>query len=457
MTLATYLDDVLSQYSDRRITRNITTLVEHIIEDTSLQLWSLSSDKAEFERQKRLLDGSLKSVLDEATLSTALREIGTRQTAGQEEVVLLHDPCDIRKPYASELECLGTVRSLQGQIIPGYRSFDTVLVDLQGRHVLPFDITLYSTGDPHYVTEDELSHVRRGTLAHAVEPERAARIQQYLQEDSYVNLNRVMRHQLERVSAQVKAEMPGKVVWHILDRQFDGDDYFRLIDHDLNDLFVIRLKVSRNSNEWTVDADTDTVSARKLTEAPFAHGYRDSLAKVRLKHTTYQQVTRVLEWDSVCISGTDYTVVRVTLLDRKGRPIYPEPMLLLTNVALFGADDAREIYRLYLLRAKIEGVFKFCKQVLGWETVQVRDYLSIKNLLALGFFVAGYFYLIDSALIADPVVMCICELGGGKGRLTRYYFLLGMQKLLVYRSVERQKEIWLRTGHTWAEVFGCIL
>ncbi len=64
-------------------------------------------------------------------------------------------------------------------------------------------------------------------------------------------------------------------------------------------------------------------------------------------------------------------------------------MLLLTHVAVFGVDDARELYRLYVLRAKIEGVFTFCKQVLGWETFQVRAYRSICNLLALGFLSPG--------------------------------------------------------------------
>ena len=457
MTIATYLHDVLSSFSDRRITRNITTLVQRIIEGTSLRLWSVSSDKKEFERHKHLLDGSLKSELDAETLSTVLRIQAAQQAADQEVVVLLHDPCDIRKPYASDLENLGKVRSLDGKLIPGYSSFETVLVDERGRNPQPFDMTIYSNGDPAYVTEEELHFVQQGTLDQKATAERTAVIRQAIKEDTYVNLNRVVRAQLRRISLQVKATMPDKAVWHILDRQFDGEPYFSFIDQELNDLCLIRLKANRNSQEWTVDAETGTARWLKLIECAFAHQYRESLSTLRIKKTTYQNVTRVLEWDTLALSGTTYTVVRVTLLNRTGHPIYPQPMVLLTNVAVFGVDDARELYRLYLLRAKIENVFKFCKQVLGWETVQVRDYRSICNLLALGFFVAGYFYLIDSALICDPVLIFICALGGGKGRVTRHFFVLGVQKLLVFRTVEHMKRMWELTGREWEDVVNCIL
>lgn len=456
MTIATYLHDMLSSFSDRRITRNITTLVQRIIEGTSLRLWSISDNKQEFERHKHLLDGSLKSELDAQSLSDALRAQGAQQAEDQEVVVFLHDPCDIRKPYATDLENLGTVRSLDGKRIPGYSSFESVLVDERGRHPQPFDMTIYSNGDPRYVTEEELSFARQGTLDQKATAERAVEVRQAINEDTYVNLNRVVRAQLRRISHQVKATMPDKTVWHILDRQFDGEPYFRFIDQELNDVCLIRLKANRNSQEWTVDDETGTVRWLKLTECVFAHQYRESLSTLRIKNTTYQNVTRVLEWDTLTLSGTPYTVVRVTLLDRTRRPLYRQPMLLLTNVAVFGVDDAREIYRLYLLRAKIEGVFKFCKQVLGWETFQVRDYRSICNLLALGFFVVGYFYLIDSALICDPVLIFICALGGGKGLVTRHFFVLGIQKLLVFRTVEHMKRMWELTGREWEDVVNCI-
>jgi hypothetical protein len=84
-------------------------------------------------------------------------------------------------------------------------------------------------------------------------------------------------------------------------------------------------------------------------------------------------------------------------------------MVLLTNIPVFKREDACRVYRLYLLRAKIEGVFNFCKTVLGWEEAQVRDDVSLTNLLALAYYVAGYFYATGSDLIENPVIALICQ------------------------------------------------
>ncbi|MBE7556912.1 MAG: hypothetical protein HS126_38230 [Anaerolineales bacterium] len=65
MKLNEYLRGVLSHFNDKRVIENVTTLVQNIIEHKSIRLWSISEDKAEFEQSKRLLDGSLKSVLDD--------------------------------------------------------------------------------------------------------------------------------------------------------------------------------------------------------------------------------------------------------------------------------------------------------------------------------------------------------------------------------------------------------
>ena len=112
----------------------------------------MSQDNAEFERSKRLLDGSLQSVLDETKAADALRSVGSEQmqvkldTSGKPEpcdlLVLVHDPCDIRKEYSAELENLGTVRSLEGKLIPGYLTFNTVVVEERGRSPQPLDISV---------------------------------------------------------------------------------------------------------------------------------------------------------------------------------------------------------------------------------------------------------------------------------------------------------------------------
>jgi hypothetical protein len=436
MKLSDYLNGVLANFKDSRVVENITDLVHNIIEHKSIRLWSISDDKAEFERSKRLLDGSLKSVLDEPKISAALREQSVAALGAEARLIMLHDPCDIRKEHAEALEKLGQVRDLTGKLINGYNTFNTVAVDETGQKLYPVDITVYSNGDEHYVTVEELKALAKGKLPQ-VDPHRAEQIDQFIQQDSYLNLPRLSRAQVKQVSQAFKQHHPGIILCHVFDRQFDGVDNFEFIDQELQDEFVIRAKISRNSNEVAVDDQTAEPVAVKLKAVAFAHGRTWVLKKLRVKKKVYQDAKCLTEWGTLTLQGHAYTVVRITLTDRQGKALYQDPLLLITNMTVKTAEQARAIYSLYLLRAKIEAVFKFLKDVLGWEEFQVRDYGSIKNIIALAYFVGGYFYAIGSELTHNPIIELIAQLGGGKGQVSRYYFVQGLKKLLIHARVAR--------------------
>ena len=436
MKLSEYLSGVLSNFNDRRVVENVTTLVQNIIEHKTIRLWTISKDKAEFERSKRLLDGSLKSVLDDKKISAAIREHSVGALGEEGRLIVLHDPCDIRKEQAQEMEKLGKVRDLEGKLINGYSTFNTVAVDVAGKKLYPVDVTVYSNGDEHYVSVAELKAQAQGKLE-PVDPQRAEQIEQFIQEDSHINLPRLSCSQIRQVSQAFKAKNPDIILCHVLDRQFDGVDYFELIDQDLEDEFVIRAKLSRNSNQVTVDAQTNKAVAVKLKDVAFADAQTWVVQKLQLKKKVYQDAKCLIEWDTLVLNEQLYTVLRVTLTDRQGNPIFKHPLLLITNIALKTAEQARGVYGIYLMRAKIEALFKFLKDVLGWEEFQVRDYEAIKNIIALAYFVGGYFYEIGSDLTQNPSIELIAQLGGGKGQVTRYYVLQGLKKLLVHASVAR--------------------
>ncbi|HXV97337.1 MAG TPA: hypothetical protein VEC93_02870, partial [Anaerolineae bacterium] len=394
---------VLANFKDSRVVENVTALVQNIIEHKSIRLWSISEDKAEFERSKRLLDGSLKSVLDNEKISAAIREQSVAALGDEARLIMLHDPCDIRKQNAEAMENLGKVRDLEGKLINGYSTFNSVAVDMAGKQVYPVDIAVYSNGDEHYVTVAELKALATGKL-HQVDPERAEQIEQFIQEDSYLNLPRLSCAQVKQVSQAFKQKNPALILCHVFDRQFDGLAYFEFIDQELQDEFVIRAKISRNSNESELDPQTAETVAVKLKEVEFAHTQSWGLKKLRVKKKVYQDAQCLTEWGTLILNDHAYTVVRITLTDRQGKSIYKHPLLLITNIAVNTAEQARGIYGIYLMRAKIEAVFKFLKDVLGWEEFQVRDYEPIKNIIALAYFVGGYFYESGSDLTHNPVI-----------------------------------------------------
>lgn len=411
-----------------------------MISKQTIRLWTVAQDKKEFERFRNLFNGNLKSVIDEEKISTILRENTANALGTEERVFVLHDPCDIRKPHSQKLENIGKVRDLNGNIITGYSTFNTVCVSEDGQTLQLSDITTFSNGDSdYYVRQNEIDAVKKKTEGVNNEQnaltEEEKRIHELITNGTYRNQRQVTEHQLREISTSLKKENESLRVCHILDRQFDALPYFEFITNELEDEFVIRLKVSRNSEETVVNTEGKK-SFVKLVDASLPYRTSTILDKVCLNKSVYQQVERVLEWGTLTLNDVTYQVVRVTLLTREKKPIFKKPMLLLTNCEVDSSEDAFGIYRAYLMRVKIEGVFKFVKNALGWEQFQVRDWESIKNLIALAFFIGGYFYEIEAELANHPVIEWLCQLGGGKGKISRHYFLEGLKCLLIHQQVE---------------------
>ncbi|MFH1633542.1 MAG: transposase [Chloroflexota bacterium] len=331
-------------------------------------------------------------------------------------------------------------------MIHGYSTFSTVCISDDGGKTQLSDITIFSNGDDeHYVRQKELDDLEKKQNKAAKKDEEAdltereKAIVELLETDEMVNLRQVTHTQLQRVSQTLKKENENLEICHVLDRQFDGLPYFQFIDDELDDFFVIRMKISRNSNATIVNEDGKEIAV-KLKDVMMPNTHSDVLYKIILGNKVYQQVKRLIEWGTLTLEEKTYAVVRTTLFTRKGKEIFLQPMLLVTNYTISNYQQAVGIYRIYLKRATIEGVFKFVKNALGWEDLQVRDWESIKNIIALAFFIGGYFYEIESELAHNPVMEWLCALGGGKGKITRHYFLEGLKNLLIHRQVQWFRE-----------------
>ena len=137
-------------------------------------------------------------------------------------------------------------------------------------------------------------------------------------------------------------------------------------------LFRNNPKISRNSNETYID-DKAKEKYVKIVNTEFANKERFPIQKVQIKGKIYQQASCLIEYDDITFEEETYTVVRITVNDRKGQKIFKESRRLLTNRKIETIKPAHGIYLTYLKRFKIEGVFKFLKDVLGWFEIQVRD------------------------------------------------------------------------------------
>ena len=86
----------------------------------------LSRAKDGAQRILRLATGesTKRSQVDAEHLTEQLREVAVEQLAQapEDELWLIADSSDLRKPYAQEMPALMQVRDLEGHLVPGYRT-----------------------------------------------------------------------------------------------------------------------------------------------------------------------------------------------------------------------------------------------------------------------------------------------------------------------------------------------
>jgi hypothetical protein len=381
-------------------------------------------------------------------ISKALRENSTKKLGDKKRVYAISDHCDIRKEYSRELENLGKVRDLKGNIINGYSSLGTILLDEEKKDITLSNIAVFSNREERFVSQEELKKYNNNKLE---DKDRVLKIKELIENDTHINNTISLTRQSKEVSDSLKTNNKEIVICHIHDRFGDNSEYFEHIDKILKDEFVIRIKASRNSNKKMLNAKGNEVGI-KLISVEFSNKKEYIIERLKLKGKLYEHAKVLIEWDKIELNKKRYNTVRISLKTRDNKPIHKQPMLLITNIEVENYKDAKEIYHTYLLRSKIESVFKFLKDILGLEEFQVRDYNSIKNIIALCYFIGNYFYEIDSALIHNPTIEMLCEMGEGKGTVSRHFFLEGIKKLLIAQNVLRFKRDNDISNETWHEM-----
>jgi len=356
--------------------------------------------------------------------------------SSNKRLYIFSDHSDIRKPYSKELENLGKVRDLNSNIINGFTTLGSIILDENKKELTLSNISVQSNKEATFLTKKELQDYNDGKIKNT---QRVKEIDKLIKEDNYHNTSTLLYKHLQQQSEALKKANSNLSICHVHDRGCDNVEYLEFIQEVLGDDAVVRSKKSRNSEQTKINPKTNRRTKVKLIESEFAHKKVYLIDNLTLKGRHYQQVKCHIEWDTITLNKKEYSVVRVTLIKRDGKPIYKEPMLLISTLKITSYLDAKEIYHIYLHRSKIEGVFKFLKDVLGLEEYQVRDWESIKNIISICFFVGGYFYEIQSALIEDETVQMICNLAKNKGVISRHFFLEGLKVLLTAWHLENFK------------------
>lgn len=399
-------------------------LLTNILAHGSCKLFKITKDKNEYKRLRNTLANTNKiGKLDEDIINDALMADALIKLAGYNEAYLLHDPSPIRKPHSTKTKNLGKVTDLNGKIINGYSTHNIVAVTPQSKTVQLLFHESYSNKDKQFLKAEHVKKIKEGKTF----KEKESAYPLY-ESNQWFNKKTLTKAAIKKVSKNIKAEYPNIALTHVLDREFDDDEYFSFLSN-LNDNFIIRSKKSRSTSQVNAaDGKKD-----KLINSLFQNNKETHIQKIRLKKQCYQDVALQIEWDKY----QEYTAIKVTFKNKNGVNIFKDSMLLITNKHVGSFDDAQLIYQIYLQRSRIECVFKSLKDGLGWEDMQLQDFKAIQNLLSICFFLAAYLYEIGEQTVHDNYIVILAKLGGGKGVVSRHYILEGIHNLIAKHRVDR--------------------
>ena len=376
--LTSYVKQFAGLIGDQRTGKTFGEIVKGIIASGSLICQQIAAQSAELSKGKkgsqrviRLATGAStqRSKLDAQQLTKRLREVAVEQLeqAPEDELWLIADSSDLRKPYAEEMPYLMQVRDLDKQLVPGYRTLNVIGLT-PGRRGLLYH-QLFSSQAPDFVSEP-------------------AEVQQAL----------------SVVSQALVALKEHKTVTWLLDSGFDDVAVWRTIweqqEHLVSRLYHTDRKVAFQDRQgyWHEgDIAQATGQLRPLTQVettmevkrgkqvrPKKQPVQVELAACPLRLTYWTNVRRKTQGQ---LLTRDVWLVQVHVIG-----VDWDPWLLLTDWPVTDAQSALRIFIMYRQRWSVEDSFKFLKTCLGWEDVRLLDLEGIRTLVALGWVAAGFLF-----------------------------------------------------------------
>jgi hypothetical protein len=285
------------------------------------------------------------------------------------------------------------VRDLDGKLVPGYRTLN-VLGITPGRRGILYH-RLFSSAEKDFISEPW-------------EVQKA----------------------LEKVSAAAKPLKERMELNWILDSGFDDVAVWRTI-WEQNEHLVTRVHHTERLVDYQ-SADgvwkTGDIEAAQRELRLLARARAEMLVqRGRQKKSKQQEVT--VEIKSCPLRLTYDTRVRregqgelidklIWLVEVHILRSNLKPWLLITDLPVENAENAVRIFRMYRQRWAVEDSFKFTKEALGWEEVQLLDLSGIRTLVALAWVAAGFLYELGVSLEWEEVQL-LARLGGWVPRKDR--------------------------------------
>jgi hypothetical protein len=334
-----------------------------------------------------------RSDLNADTLLNHIQAQGATRVAGSDEVIVVLDGSDLRKPHSQTLEYLDTVRDLRGQPVAGYRTLNAIGLTPDGRQTLLYH-TLYSTLAPGFTSE-----------------------------------NTVVLQALEQLTRALRSAGVLRIIF-VLDRGFDRLRILRRLRRLHVDFMIRARHLDRQTRPHPTGEGEPLHGA--LHRTPVTHVFELARPVKQGKRLSWRPTRTELRAQQVWLDDGRLPV-RAVQLSFPTRPKGDEEgWVLLTSLPVSPGVDAGQVVRLYLRRWSIEDVFAWTKTSLGWEDVRLHDFQALRTLVAMSWVVAAYVFTLGETL-DTPHVRLLAHLGGHVPHKNRppgkKTLLLGLQRL----------------------------
>jgi hypothetical protein len=400
-----YLEPYAALIGDRRTWITFTETVHGIIASGTLVCQRIATHSPVLaavtkgaQRIIRMVSGvtiKRSPELDANHLTAQLRNAAVAHLASApaDELWLLADGSDLRKPYATAMPDLMQVRALEGGLVPGYRTL-TVL---------------------------GLTKLRRGILYHRLFSSTAA---DFVSEPHEVQL---ALSSVSEAIGPLQAEMP--VTW-IVDSGFDDVAVWRTIWEQDQHLLcrlchtdrLVQFPAAAGGWQTGSIAEARTIMrriAQTTTTAEVAEPTTGRTKPQTVEAEIWATPIRLNYSSNVRRKGPGRQVTKpLWLVEIRLLGTTLEPWLLLTDWVVETAAQGVRILTMYRQRWGVEDSFKWTKQCLGWEEVQLLDLEGIRMLVALAWVAAGFLYQLGISL-DDESVQVVARLGGWEPRPNR--------------------------------------
>ena len=116
-----------------------------------------------------------------------------------DNVILIHDPSEIRKKYTKQAEHIGKVKDLSKKTINGYSSFNTIAVNLDNKQIDLLSHELYSNKQPEFLSKETIEQLSAGEDIVISQESKEA-----YDDDSYLTSKRVALKHIKSCSNALK-------------------------------------------------------------------------------------------------------------------------------------------------------------------------------------------------------------------------------------------------------------